>query len=341
MGNPSPIDPATLALVGLAADIATGDQGALRDAIGMVLEAELPEIWVEELILQSVLMVGWPRSLLAAAAWREISGVPDVADQMGGGVGVPVRVAVEARDAAARPHRPAILHLVELLLGERRQQQAQPVELLGVQDPVEQLEEVVERHELPLRDVPEVGARDEEDRGRELGKEVVGEVEVQIEALQVALLVALDGVDVELREHHPALGMVGVGQGQEPEGKGVAGADLLRGHPVERVPRHAGGQPGPHPVLHGLAPEHLGVARAVRQVVPLGEQGVVLLLKRGPGGSHPLPDGLEGLLDDHRREARLALRRGRGILARRVLRHGESAPGQRDQKARGERRGDA
>ena len=48
--------------------------------------------------------------------------------------------------------------------------------------PFEQLEEVVDRDQLALRDVAEVGAGGEEDRRRELGQEMIGDVEVEIEA---------------------------------------------------------------------------------------------------------------------------------------------------------------
>ena len=61
----------------------------------------------------------------------------DVADEVRGAVGVAVRVAVEARHAAARAFGTAILGLVELLLRKRRQEQAQPFDLLRVQDAVE------------------------------------------------------------------------------------------------------------------------------------------------------------------------------------------------------------
>ena len=61
-----------------------------------------------------------------------------------------VDVALEARDAQARPHRAPVVRGVELLLRERRHQQAQPFELLGVQDAVEELVVVVGGHELPL-----------------------------------------------------------------------------------------------------------------------------------------------------------------------------------------------
>ena len=55
---------------------------------------------------------------------------PDIADQMRGAVGVSVRVAVETGDAAVRAFGTAILGLIELLLRERRDQQAEALELL-------------------------------------------------------------------------------------------------------------------------------------------------------------------------------------------------------------------
>lgn len=76
MGNVPATDPATLALVELAAAIAGGQTVSVRGAAAAVVAAEVPVEWVEELVLQSVLMVGWPRALTAAAIWREVSGVP-------------------------------------------------------------------------------------------------------------------------------------------------------------------------------------------------------------------------------------------------------------------------
>jgi hypothetical protein len=60
-------------------------------------------------------------------------------------------VAIEAGDATVRALRPAILGLVELLLRKRRHEQPQSLDLLGIEDAVEQLEEVVDRDELALR----------------------------------------------------------------------------------------------------------------------------------------------------------------------------------------------
>ncbi len=73
-------DPATLALLEFAAAIAAADGPALRLAAERVVAAHTPSDWAEELILQSVLMVGWPRTLAAAGVWREVSGQPAPAD---------------------------------------------------------------------------------------------------------------------------------------------------------------------------------------------------------------------------------------------------------------------
>jgi len=72
----SPPEPATLALVILAAAIASGREAAVTGAIEGARSASVPAEWVDELMLQSVLMVGWPRALSAAALWRTRSGHP-------------------------------------------------------------------------------------------------------------------------------------------------------------------------------------------------------------------------------------------------------------------------
>ena len=111
---------------------------------------------------------------------------PDVADQVGRRRRVAVDVAVEAGHAL---HAVGLLRLavgggVELLLRELRHQQAHALQVLGVQDAVEDLLEVLDGHHLALRDVAQVGPRRQEDGRRELGQEVLGQVEVEVEALQ-------------------------------------------------------------------------------------------------------------------------------------------------------------
>jgi len=68
------LDPATRALLELAIAIALGEESRLEPACRACLVAGIPEIWAEELLLQSVLTVGWPRALVAFAAWRKTAG---------------------------------------------------------------------------------------------------------------------------------------------------------------------------------------------------------------------------------------------------------------------------
>jgi 4-carboxymuconolactone decarboxylase len=69
-----PLDAATLALVVLAAAIAQGESSEIRDRVDEAVAAGVSAAWGDELLLQSVLMVGWPRALLAAALWRKATG---------------------------------------------------------------------------------------------------------------------------------------------------------------------------------------------------------------------------------------------------------------------------
>lgn len=69
------LDRPTVALVRLAAAIANGADAALRARARAAIEAQVPMLWVDELLLQSILMVGYPRALTAAGVWREAVGV--------------------------------------------------------------------------------------------------------------------------------------------------------------------------------------------------------------------------------------------------------------------------
>ena len=67
-------DPATQALVRLSARIAGGSEADVRDGLRETAGADTPPVWVEELILQSYLFCGFPRTLNAAREWRRIQG---------------------------------------------------------------------------------------------------------------------------------------------------------------------------------------------------------------------------------------------------------------------------
>lgn len=70
-----PLDRATAALIGYASAVAVGKEALLVQRARAVQSAQVPVIWLDELLLQSVLMVGWPRALIAAGVWRRQSGV--------------------------------------------------------------------------------------------------------------------------------------------------------------------------------------------------------------------------------------------------------------------------
>jgi len=70
------LDARTLALVRIATATATGDEAKLRERMIAARAAEVPAGWVEELLLQSFLNVGYPLALVAFGVWREVAGPP-------------------------------------------------------------------------------------------------------------------------------------------------------------------------------------------------------------------------------------------------------------------------
>jgi 4-carboxymuconolactone decarboxylase len=75
LANMAALDVATVGLVRLAAVITVGDEPDVREALEGAA-AVTPHEWIEELILQSYLFAGFPRTLNAARDWRRISGRP-------------------------------------------------------------------------------------------------------------------------------------------------------------------------------------------------------------------------------------------------------------------------
>jgi len=75
MAKQDSLDLQTRELVRFAAAIAQGDEPDLRERVRAVRLAQVPVVWVEELLLQSILMCGYPRALVALAVWRKFSGV--------------------------------------------------------------------------------------------------------------------------------------------------------------------------------------------------------------------------------------------------------------------------
>ena len=75
MSKQDGLDLQTRALVQFAAAIAQGYEPELRERVGPLRSSQVPAVWVEELLLQSVLMVGYPRALIAFTVWRKFSGL--------------------------------------------------------------------------------------------------------------------------------------------------------------------------------------------------------------------------------------------------------------------------
>src|SRR5881396_1961327 len=68
------LDPATTALVRVASALAEGKTDVLRDRFVAARAARVPDRWIEELLLQSLLVVGYPLALVAFGVWREVTG---------------------------------------------------------------------------------------------------------------------------------------------------------------------------------------------------------------------------------------------------------------------------
>jgi 4-carboxymuconolactone decarboxylase len=74
----------TAALVRVAAALAGGDVPELESRFAAARAAHVPALWIEELLLQSLLVVGYPLALVAFSAWR---GVGEPVPRDGGGAG--------------------------------------------------------------------------------------------------------------------------------------------------------------------------------------------------------------------------------------------------------------
>lgn len=72
------LDGPTRALVHVAVAVASGDTVALRQRLGAASAAHVPARWIDELLLQSLLNVGYALGLQAFGVWREVSPAPAV-----------------------------------------------------------------------------------------------------------------------------------------------------------------------------------------------------------------------------------------------------------------------
>lgn len=75
MAKQDQLDLPTLNLVRFAAAVAQGDEPELRERAAGCKNGLVPVAWVEEMLLQSLLMVGYPRALIAFTVWRKVARV--------------------------------------------------------------------------------------------------------------------------------------------------------------------------------------------------------------------------------------------------------------------------
>jgi len=85
-GKSGALDAKTVALVRAAAALAEGRITELEQRFREARAAGVPDLWVEELLLQSLLLVGYPLALVGFGVWREVTG-PVARDGGGAGAG--------------------------------------------------------------------------------------------------------------------------------------------------------------------------------------------------------------------------------------------------------------
>jgi len=73
MAKKDALDAHTLSLVHLAAAVAQGYEPDLRERVSHAFVAKVPVEWVFEMLLQSVLMVGYPRALVGFSVWQSVT----------------------------------------------------------------------------------------------------------------------------------------------------------------------------------------------------------------------------------------------------------------------------
>jgi alkylhydroperoxidase/carboxymuconolactone decarboxylase family protein YurZ len=74
--NSRGLDSRTRALVHAAVSVASGDTEVLRERFIRARVAQVPPRWIDELLLQSLLNVGYALGLQAFGVWREVSPAP-------------------------------------------------------------------------------------------------------------------------------------------------------------------------------------------------------------------------------------------------------------------------
>src|SRR6266853_439402 len=68
------VDRRTIALIRVALAIAIGDEAKARERMIAARAAGVPDPWIDEILLQSFLNVGYPLALMAFGVWRAVAG---------------------------------------------------------------------------------------------------------------------------------------------------------------------------------------------------------------------------------------------------------------------------
>ncbi len=68
------VDRRTIALIRVALAIAIGDEAKARERMIAARAAGVPDQWIDEILLQSLLNVGYPLALMAFGVWRAVAG---------------------------------------------------------------------------------------------------------------------------------------------------------------------------------------------------------------------------------------------------------------------------
>lgn len=82
----SALDASSAQLIDLAAILAAGTEAEMRSALEAAVKSAINPVWVEELVLQTYLFAGFPRTLNGMRLWRRASNriaeVPDLEEML-------------------------------------------------------------------------------------------------------------------------------------------------------------------------------------------------------------------------------------------------------------------
>src|SRR4051794_38991022 len=178
----------------------------------------------------------------------------NVRGQVEGSIGVEIGVAVEASHAEALVSALAVLGLIELLLRERREQKPEPLDLDRSENADHQLVIVLDRQQLPSRHIAQFRMGGEKQGRREFRGEAIREIQIDIEAPQVAGLLPSNLVNLVIREDLAAGGLFDMGQRHEAGRQEPPLADFVGAHGRQAIPRYPWRKLDADAALDWLAP---------------------------------------------------------------------------------------